>query len=313
MTTGASRERTIPALLERQATKYGERTFLYFKDKTYSYDAVDRMANRVAGGLQEWGIQKGDKVAMMMENGPEFLFSWFGLAKLGAVEVPINTAHKGDLLTHMLTISDARMLIMDSRFEGQIEAILENTPDLEQIIVLTPPGEAIPAFQVPCTGWDGIIDNDGRYDPEEVLWSDPSAIVFTSGTTGPSKGPVLPHNHPITIGELAIRVVELTENDRIYNALPLFHVIAQNCATIGAMMCGASMVLEERFTSRGFWEDIRRYDCTVATYVGGILSMLLKADPKPDDAENPLRAMLGVGCPMDLFRTFESRFGLTLI
>lgn len=313
MVNDTSRERVVHAVLERQAAQHGGRTFLYFKDKEFSYQAVNQAANRVARGLQKMRIRKGDKVAIMLDNCPEFLFLWFGLSKLGAVEVPINTAHKGDLLAHMLDISDSCMLVMDNKFTDRVRPVLANLPNIQTVIIYNPFEKGTPRFPVPQVDWNRLVDNDGNYSPEEVLWSDPCSIVFTSGTTGPSKGPLLPHNHPISMGELAVNIAGLDERDRLYNTLPLFHVIAQNTTTIPAIMSGGSMVLAERFSASTFWEDVKRYGCTAVSYVGSILSMLLKANPKPYDSENPVRVMLGVGCPMDVFNTFEKRFGVILI
>ncbi|MFO7783271.1 MAG: AMP-binding protein, partial [Desulfatiglandales bacterium] len=104
-----------------------------------------------------------------------------------------------------------------------------------------------------------------------------------------------------------------TESDCLYNALPLFHGNAQVLSTIPALMSGARMVLAERFSATRFWEDIRQYGCTEFNYVGGILPILLKADPKPDDKDHPLRVMFGGGIQKDLFESFEQRFGVRLI
>ena len=102
MASDTSRDRVVHAVLERQAEKYGNRTFFYFREKEFGYEEFNQISNRVACGLQEIGIKKGDKVAIILPNCPEFPFLWFGLSKLGAIEVPINTAHKGEILTYML-------------------------------------------------------------------------------------------------------------------------------------------------------------------------------------------------------------------
>lgn len=307
------RERVIHAVLERQRVKYGNRTFLYFKNKEFSYNDFSHAADQVACGLQKMGITKGNKVAILLDNCPEYLFLWFGLSKLGAIEVPINTAHKGDLLTYMLDRSDARMLITDSKYLDRVEPILVNTPKIELIVVLETLGKGIPKLAKPILDWAQLIDNDGSYIPEEVLWSDPLAIMFTSGTTGPSKGPLMPQNYPLFTGEICIEAAKYDEKDCLYNATPLFHGMAQFLSTMPALMSGARMVIAERFSASHFWEDIKHYGCTAANYIGGIVPILFKADPKPDDADNPLRIMFGAAAPKNLVKAFEKRFGVTLI
>jgi crotonobetaine/carnitine-CoA ligase len=309
-----AKTRVIHRLLEKQAEKYGDRTFLLFKDKSYSFRELNEMAGKVATGLQQWGIRKADKVAIVMENCPEFLFLVFGLCKLGAVEVPINTAHKGDLLTYMLDKTDSRLIVTDSKFLDRINPVLSRLPKVEGVVVMDTNREGTPIrLERPVIDFDSIVHNDGVYKTKDTLWSDPFVIMFTSGTTGPSKGSLLPHNYALFIAEVLLESCEFTEEDCFYNILPLFHAHAQYIITLSALMCGAKMVLGERFSASNFWDDVRRYGCTESSYLGGILPILYKAEPKPDDSNNPLRVMVGGGAPRDILGPFEKRFGITLI
>ena len=313
MSDSLAETRVIHRLLEKQAEKYGDRTFLLFKDKSYSFRELNEMAGRIASGLQQWGIRKGDKVAIVMENCPEFLLLIFGLCKLGAVEVPINTAHKGDLLAYMLNKTDSRLIVTDSKFLDRINPVLPRLPKVEGVIVMDTTGEGMPQLERSVVNLNLIMNNNGVYEKENVLWSDPFVIMFTSGTTGPSKGSLLPHNYALLIAELLIESCEFTEEDCFYNFLPLFHTHAQYIITLLALMCGAKMVLGERFSASNFWDDVRRYDCTEASYLGAVLPILYKADPKPNDSDNPLRIMIGGGAPKDIYEPFEKRFGVTLM
>jgi len=305
--------RVIHQTLKRKVEQYGNREFFRFKDEVFGYDDFERKSNRVAAGLQSLGIGKGDKVAIVMKNRPEFLFLWFGLSKLGAIEVPINTAHRGDLLTYMVDKADCRLIVVESPFLDRVEPALKGLPNVENVLLLGESGETLPALDKPALDYLQLVENNGKYKEEEVLWSDPFIIMFTSGTTGPSKGSLMPHNYALYMGECVIESTDYDENDCLYNALPLFHGNAQLLSTMPALMSGARMVLAERFSASRFWDDIKRYGCTEFNYIGGILPILLKADPKPDDADNPLRVLMGAGAPMDLFDTIEKRFGVTLI
>lgn len=308
-----TRERLIHRVLEQQVAKYGNRTFLYFEDQAFGYQDFDQAANRVACGLQKLGISKGDKVAIMMNNCPEFLFLWFGLSKLGAIEVPINIAHKGDLLVYFLDFSDSSLLVVDRQYLSQVEPILGRIPKVKKIVVFDPSGEGTPKLDRPVVDWSQVIDNEGRHEPCEVLWSDPFGILFTSGTTGPSKGALMPQNYALFMGESVIQAVAYTEEDCLYNALPLFHGNAQVLSFMPGLMSGARTVLAERFSASKFWDEVRRYGCTEFNYIGSIVPILCKADPKPDDADNPIKKMFGAAAPKDLFEIFEKRFALTLI
>ncbi len=313
MVEDITRERVIHRVVERQAKKYGTRTFLYFEGKEYSYQDMDTMASRVARGLQALGIGKGDRVAILMNNCPEFLFLWFGLSKRGALEVPINPAHKGDLLTYFLNQSDARVLVADGRYLDRIAPVLANTPLIENVIVLAPNQDDMPATAKPVLDWVEFIDNDGMYQPVDVLWSDPFNIMYTSGTTGASKGSLSPHNYAIQLAEMAVESAEYGEQDCLFIPLPLFHGAAQLFCTMAALVAGSKMVLAEWFSASKFWEEIYRFSCTRATLIGAMVPILFAAEPKPDDAGNPLRGMIVAATPRHMFEPFEKRFGVTLI
>jgi len=305
------KSRTVHGVVEELAASRGDKTFLFHEDSTFSYGEINLASSRIACGLQARGIGKGDKVAIMMSNRPEFLFTWFGGSKVGAVEVPVNTAHKGELLTYILNQSDARLLVIEGAFLPQLAGVAGDLTALEHVIVVGD-GEAAPEG-LQALSWDRFTDNDAVYDPVEVSDEDPAAMMFTSGTTGPSKGAVVPQNYQIAMGEIVCGMARYDEADRLYNALPLFHGNAQTLSTIPALISGATMVLAKRFSASRFWDDIRRFGCTEFNYIGGILPILLKAEERPDDADNPIRIMVGAGASASVFEAFEKRFGVTLI
>ncbi len=313
MTSDSTRERVIHVILEQQVAKYGNRLFLFFKDQEYGYRDFDEAANRVACSLQKMGISKGDKVAILMGNCPEFLFLWFGISKLGAIEVPINTAHKREFLRYFLSNSDARILVAEGQYLDRVMPLLADIRSIENIVVLNPLRNDLPRCEKHIADWASVMANDGSYERSDVLWSDPFAIMYTSGTTGPSKGAVMPQNYALHMGEICIKAVEYDETDCLYNALPLFHGNAQLLSFMPALMSGARTVLAERFSASAFWEDIKRYGCTEFNSLGGIVPILFKADPKPDDAANSLRKIFSAATPADIYEAFEERFGVRII
>lgn len=308
--TNSSTNQTVHGLLARQVERYSDREFLLFEDQVFSFADLERESRQVAAGLQKSGIGKGDKVALMMGNRPEYLFTWFGLSMLGAIEVPLNTAHKGELLAYMVDKAECKLLIVDACYWQQIAEVLDNLPALKSAIVLD---QDIGVSRIPTSRYETLINNSGDFDSPTITAQDAIAILFTSGTTGPSKGAVMPQRYPLFLAEMICGSVAYTEQDCLYNALPLFHGNAQFLSTIPALMSGARMVLARRFSASAFWNDIDRYQCTEFNYIGGILAILMKADPKPDDADNSLRVMMGGGASVDLFETFEQRFGVTLV
>ncbi|GHF14014.1 ATP-dependent acyl-CoA ligase [Kordiimonas sediminis] len=303
------KNRTVHGVVEQLSSVRANDRFLTFEDQAFSYADVNASANAVAAGLQKLGIGKNDKVAVMMSNRPEFLFTWFGLSKLGAVEVPINTAHKGALLSYMLCMSDSVALVLEAGFADQVRDVLSDLGVIKHIIVLDGP---VSLDDRVCS-YDQMIENDGSFDRVQVLPSDPCAMMFTSGTTGPSKGALLPHNYQLVMAEIICSMAEYTEDDCLYNALPLFHGNAQTLSTMPALISGARMVLAKRFSASSFWSDVRKHGCTEFNYIGGILAILLKAEPQDDDRDNPLRVMVGAGANKEIFTAFEDRFGVQLV
>ncbi len=301
---------TVHGLLDRRAGQSGEAPFLSFDDRHWSFAEFARATRQVAAGLAATGIGHGDKVAIMLSNRPEFLLSWFALSRLGAVEVPVNTAHRGTLLHYILAQAECSTLIVEPAFLGQVADVAGDLPLLRTLIVVDADGSDWPLPVVPFAALENSLPLP---DPVAVSGSDAMAIIFTSGTTGPSKGVVLPQAYALRQAEIIVDACAYTAADCLYNALPLFHGNAQFLSTMPALAAGARMVLARKFSASAFWADVRRHGCTEFNYIGGILPILMKAEPSPDDAGNGLRLMMGAGCPADMFDGFERRFGLKLV
>lgn len=305
-------ENTIHSLVARQAKRYGQREFLRYGKQSFSFAEVEVKSRQAAAGLQSMGVAKGDKVAILMGNRPEYLFVWFGLSMLGAVEVPINVAHRGKLLAYMLDQADCRLAVVEAPLLGRLAEAMGDLPKLAQVVIVDPP-EQLPSDLPSHTFYHLITDNHGDFEAPRVIWNDPFAIMFTSGTTGPSKGALMPQNYALYMGQMVSEMGGYGEDDCLYNALPLFHGNAQFLSTMPALLSGARMVLAPGFSASRFWDEIRKQSCTEFNYIGSIVPILLKAAPSADDADNPLRLMVGAGCPPDLFDVFEERFGVVLV
>lgn len=310
-------ERTLHGMLEWRARRQPDAPWVWFRERVISYGELDAEADRVAAGLAALGVSRGTKVAVMMANRPEFLAAWFGLSKLGAVEVPLNTAHRGYLLSYLLRQADCEALIVEGAYAERLSQALasdaEAVPRLRRIVVLDgdPGGLALPGRDV--LSWDSLMSNDGRFERPQVRWNDAMGIQFTSGTTGPSKGAVLPHNYAVQTAESVCAIAGYRADDCLYNALPLFHGNAKFLSAAPSLLAGTRMVLGERFSARTFWDDVRRHGCTEFNYIGSILAILLKAQPRDDDADNPLRLLFGAGATPEVHGAFERRFGVRLL
>ncbi len=298
---------THHGVLQKRAASHGERPFVIMDGEIVTFAGLERQARAVAFNLQRLGIRKGDVVALMMGNRPSFLAIWFGIAMAGGVFAPINPAHRGHVLRHMLAISRTRIVIFEEQFAEQLLAEAGELPELIRLVG-KPGGRAVP---VALSAIEDLFE-PGEPDPVEVLPSDPGIIMFTSGTTGPSKGAVKPHNEAVWTGRMTCDVMEYTADDVLYMPLPLFHGNALVMGAFAALTAGARVVLAERFSAQRYWDDISRHGCTATNYSGGIIAILAKAEPRDDDAQTPLRKMFGAGAPPHMLEAFETRFGVTL-
>ncbi|MDQ0341114.1 crotonobetaine/carnitine-CoA ligase [Caldalkalibacillus uzonensis] len=294
--------KTIPELLQHNSNVIPDELFLMFYEKRYSFGDIDRLSNQVANYFaHQFGIKKGDHIALILKNCPEYLFIWFGLAKLGAVMVPINHHIKGDSLQYILTHSDSKLVIVDAAFLDQLKAINTDLVDI-QIIEL---GD----FQA---GYES--ESIHRQVITEVDESDPMSIIYTSGTTGLPKGVILPHYSYINTG-MSFRdsMVQATKEDVLYTCLPLFHCNAQQLSVMGAMLTGCPLALSERFSASKFWQEIQYYQATVFNYIGSILTVLYKQPFSEYEQNNTVTRTFGGAAPKEIWTEFEERFELKIV
>ena len=282
---------TLGALLRQAADRHGDRTFLEFADGTQSYAEADRRANRMANGLLALGARQDTKVAIMAENGPGFTDAWLGATRAGAVYVPINTDYKGDILRYQLGKADVSYMVIDPAFVDRLDAVAVDLPHLRHVI-LTAPSSGTPrklSTGVAVTTLADVMSAPDRDPGIACAPSDPLAISFTSGTTGPSKGVLASHAHVITFARDWIVSTDYAEGQSIYTCMPLFHAVASWLGVVPAIINGGRIAIVPRFSASGFWDDVRKYKADVAHGIFSMVPILLKQPPRPDDADQPAR------------------------
>ena len=287
--------------LEKRAAQTPQATFFSFLDETYTLDSFNRSANRLARGLKERGIGHGTHVFVLMETSVEYMHLWFALSKLGAVEVPVNIAYRGDLLRHVVVTSEATVAVMDMGFQDIVsEAFPEGTP-FGLTILNGGEGKGVSFAELYLEGDDSNLDHSLKHD--EI-----TGIIFTSGTTGPSKGVMLSHNYLSAYGLMYAEINGLKDDDVVYNFLPFFHIAAK-FLTIAALVCGGRMRLQSRLSISTFWDEVRQHGVTNFLGVGGICNMLIARPAAPDDATTSIRTIYAVPDPADIHEEVERRFG----
>jgi carnitine-CoA ligase len=301
---------TLGELLEARAGAHPDRPFLVLPEGVRrTYGEFNAEVNRAAHGLAALGIGAGDHVAIMLPNGLEFLWCSYALKKLGAVEVAINTHFRAQGLAHLLRVADAATVITDADHVVHLDDVLDERSVVRRVLIA---GREVPALaHLDVHPLDAAIA-DRTDDPGIAVRDDaPAAVLFTSGTTGPSKGCVLSHRYAVRCGDSIVEPLRLHAGDCLYSPFPLYHLDAAFLTVVPALLLGARAAIGLRFSASRFWAEVRELDATVFDFMGATLAMLRDADPRDDDADNPTRLAWGV--PMPPWRAeFEQRFGLRL-
>lgn len=300
-------ERTLPALLERRAGELGERPLLRIGDVELGCAGVRDRAARAAGTLAASGVRPGDRVAALLGNRIELLDVFLGCAWLGASAVPLNTALRGAQLEHVLVNSGARRLVLEGELLGALGQLPSRPPLLQELWVVGD-GDSVPAgYEArPCPPPGDPVD---AYPAQP---GDTAAILYTSGTTGVSKGVQCPQAQFYWWGVMTGGQLEIAPTDTLYTVLPLFHTNALN-AFVQALVAGARFVVGERFSASRFWDELAQSGGTVTYLLGAMVSILMRRDPSEQDRAHRGRIALAPATPGQLHAPFRERFGITLV
>jgi crotonobetaine/carnitine-CoA ligase len=300
---------TINDLLAGNVRENPDKNYVFFKDKTVTYGELDLVTNKVANSLISLGVKKGDKVSIMLPNCLEFLYVMFGCFKIGAVIVPLNTAYSADEVQYVINHSESCVLFADFKFLKLIDSIRSNLKLLKKVILVSDkkPEESLLLFS------DLILESSSENPEADVKGEDELSMIYTSGTTGKPKGVMQTHNSYCSTARVWNETIGITGEDRPISVLALFHINAQLYFAIGAMDINTGFVLEEGFSSSGFWKRAVETEATVVSLPGNALVMLFNMPESEFDHTNKIRTMIAGQTPLDLYRKFEKRFNLDII
>ena len=236
------KQRTIGHLLADKAGRVGEKTWLIFGEQRYTYADAHDLSNRYANGFRELGVRKGDHVAVMLPNCPEFIWTIWGLGKLGAVTVPLNTAARGELLRYFITQSDSSCVVVAAEWADRVAEALGGDHRVRAFLTLGGAG-TLANCGVTCVDLAAFAGAPAEEpDRNAVLASDPQYIMYTSGTTGPSKGVISPHSQAHGVGRSLAQNFGYRPDDVLFTCLPLFHGNALwyscLCGAVGGLRAG---------------------------------------------------------------------------
>lgn len=302
---------TLADVIEAQATKTPDRPAIHFEDRIVSYGEWNKAANAVAHWARAQGIRAGDVVALLMENRPEFLVMWTGLAKIGAVTALLNATQTGKALAHSITISHARHLILGAELGGAYQSaapLLGQTPKVWAAGGVVAGTESLDAHLAA-----GPATPVGREARAGLKGRDACFLVYTSGTTGLPKAARISHARVFMMMNAFSALGKAGPRSRMYIPLPLYHTSGGICAVGAVLTVGGAIILRRKFSVQNFWDDCARYGATHFIYIGELCRYLLNAPPHPLERAHRLEAAIGNGLRPEIWVPFKERFQIPRI
>lgn len=299
-----------------QAVKKNPRgSAILYENVRFTYDEVNQWANRIAHYLISQGIKKGDVVGIFIENRPELLVSVLAVAKIGAIGAMLNTSQTHKVLIHSFNLVKPKAAIVG---EELVDAFDEVRGDLDvdaNMVYWVADRDTTKDPGIAPTGYRNLTTesaNSPTHNPEttnRIYMNDPCFYIYTSGTTGLPKAGIFKHGRWMkAYGGFGIMAMRLGPDDVMYSTLPLYHATGL-CVCWGSAIAGASgFAIRRKFSASNFWKDVRKFNATAIGYVGELCRYLLDQPKQSDDANNPVRKMIGNGLRPNVWMPFKERF-----
>jgi crotonobetaine/carnitine-CoA ligase len=311
-------EWTLVHLLRRQAATHGDRPFIEFEDgQRFTFRSLDRWTDGLAGSLAALGVRAGDRVLGLIGNRAESLGMVFATAKLGAIWVPVNTGLRGAFLRHQLVNAEPRIAVVEDKLAPNLRDVEAGPVEPHTVVIVGDPGTPLPG------GLEGVrrlsfAELRGLGAPADLDLVSPAPgdiamIMYTSGTTGPSKGVLMPHAHCYLLGLGTAEAARLGPDDRYFICMPIFHANALCMQLFGSLIAGTEVVVAERFRASTWLDEVRASRATITNGLGVIPEFIFRQPPTARDREHRLRLMPAVPIAPEWGRDFEERFGVPFL
>ncbi|XP_018495819.1 long-chain fatty acid transport protein 4 [Galendromus occidentalis] len=306
------RDKTPARFFAEIAKKQPKRPMLRFGERTWTFGEADQFTNRVANFFTSRDLKAGDDVALVMENRPEMVLMFLGLAKIGVATALVNTNLRKTPLLHSISSVKTKAVIYTPTTS---DSLLEVKDELKSL--------ANSGVQMLCYGSHEdmadlnatcIEDLIPEASPEEPAYrgkvTDRLVYVFTSGTTGLPKAAIVKNYRFILCGAVVKYLAGVTPDDVLYAYLPLYHASGGLMAMAPVVLFGSTSVIASKFSASKFWSECKRYQCTVTQYIGEICRYLHLQPPRPEDTDHSIRMMFGNGMRPSLWPKFIKRFNI---
>ena len=302
---------TLPVLIDTLADSFASAPALLSEHRNLTYRGLAERSNQYARWALRQGLRFGDVVCLLMPNCPEYMAIWLGITRVGGIVSLLNTNLVGDSLIHAINIVAPRHVIVDASLE---EAFTGVATRLSPEIQTWTHGENARRF----SRIDDEIVRSAKIAPASDEYRAPTVFdralyIYTSGTTGLPKAANVSHFRLMQWSHWFAGMMDTRADDRMYNCLPMYHSMG-GVAAIGSMLVsGGSVVLRERFSASGFWDDVTESNCTIFQYIGELCRYLVNTSPHAREAQHSLRMVCGNGLNADVWEKFQRRFRIPQI
>ncbi len=297
--------------LEEAVNRWRERPALIFEGRTYSYGDLDAMANRYAHWARSRNLKRGQTVAVLLPNRPDFIAAWFGLNKVGVTAALINHNLTGPALSHCLRLTDASQIIVDAETSAALEAVRGGLGKQVTAWTLATPQGDQRNLGTALKGSSTV--RPSREARQGMTARDTALYIFTSGTTGLPKAARITHMRMQLYMRGFAAATGSGPQDRIYCALPLYHATGGVCALGAALLNGGCFVLARRFSAHAFWDEVIKSGSTMFVYIGELCRYLVNQPEADHDRQHQVRLAFGNGLRPDVWRALLDRFAIPQI
>ncbi|XP_046919481.2 fatty acid transport protein 1 [Dermatophagoides farinae] len=319
--------RSVPKIFQSICSSQPNKTLFHYQDEQWTFKQVDEFSNKIVNYFLAQGFQKGDEIALFMENRPEYVAIWLGLAKAGIVSALINNNQRMNPLIHSLVVIKCKALIFSSELFQAVDEIREdlkskndhmkfycfnvNSNDDHDHHMMRQGKEVF------CKNLNIEMDKMSSEAPQKsidsVSFNDRLLYIYTSGTEGLPKAAIIKNSRFIYMGAATRFMINIKSDDILYTCLPLYHLAGGTIGACQGVVFGNTIAIRGKFSASNFWKDCIKYRCTVAQYIGEICRYLLSQPESPCDRQHTVRLMFGNGLRQKIWKDFVNRFNIKQI
>ncbi|MFJ8265349.1 long-chain-fatty-acid--CoA ligase [Peribacillus asahii] len=296
--------------LKRSASNFPESIAYIYGDKSVTYQELNQKVNRLAAGLYVQGIRKGDGVALILGNSPEFLIAYYGILRLGAFVVPINPLYTQGEINYLLDNSQAKAVITHVSVEPKLSEVKKQLENLKLVVYIEAENQE--------STWEHLMETGTSinvYGSPYIGDEDLAVILYTSGTTGKPKGAMLTHRNLVSNADSISKLLELDVKDRVVAVLPMFHVFCMTICLNAPIACGATVLIQPKFSPHDVVSAIREKKATVFAGVPTMYSFIYQLPEAIAEDCQSIRMCIsgGASIPTELLHKFENKFNVFIL